>query len=285
MTDRTYIAPAKINLGLEIVRKRPDGYHDINTVFYRLLEPRDRITVREAPIFRLTCSDASLPSDARNLMVKAAHAYAEAAGCELPPIEVHLEKQIPTGAGLGGGSSDAAVMLEIMQDHFGNKLSSDELIEVGGKVGADVPFFLSGNLAAVARGIGEELTPIPLEIDSTILVVKDPRIFVSTKEAYDGIAIGNSPIHDYSALFETELSRQEMSAEMRNDFEPTVFAKYPRLKELKNTLYDRGAGFALMSGSGSSLYGLFVDSEEAREASLAFESEGLLTFVTAGRGV
>lgn len=282
MTDRTYTAPAKINLGLEIVRKRTDGYHDINTVFYRLLEPRDRVTVREAPIFRLTCSDASLPSDARNLMVKAAHAYAEAAGCELPAIEVHLEKQIPTGAGLGGGSSDAAVMLEIMQDHNG-AVDTERLTTLASRIGADVPFFLAGGLAAVAQGIGEELTPIDLEIAHSILVVKDPAIFVSTKEAYSGLELRAAPIHDFTVLFETELSLEEMSAELRNDFEPTVFRRYPKLEGMKRDLYDRGAGFALMSGSGSAIYGLFEDPAEAAEASLQFESEGLMTFLSSPR--
>jgi 4-diphosphocytidyl-2-C-methyl-D-erythritol kinase len=283
MTDRSYIAPAKINLGLEIVRKRADGYHDINTVFYRLLEPRDSVRVREAPIFRLTCSDASLPSDARNLMVKAAHAYTERAGCPLPKIEVHLEKQIPTGAGLGGGSSDAATMLEIMQDYAGG-LDNDTLYKLGAQIGADVPFFMIGGLAAAAQGIGDELTPIDLELEHSILIVKDPQIFVSTKEAYDGLEIGQAEIHDFTALFETEVSLEEMKAELRNDFEPTVFRRYPRLQQIKQALYDRGAGFALMSGSGSSIYGLFEDASEAIEASLQFESEGLQTFLSNPRG-
>jgi 4-diphosphocytidyl-2-C-methyl-D-erythritol kinase len=216
-------------------------------------------------------------------MVKAAHAYTERAGCPLPKIEVHLEKQIPTGAGLGGGSSDAATMLEIMQDYAGG-IDNDTLSKLGAQIGADVPFFMIGGLAAAAQGIGDELTPIELEIEHSILIVKDPQIFVSTKEAYEGLEIGQAEIHDFTALFETEVSLEEMKAELRNDFEPTVFRRYPRLQQIKQALYDRGAGFALMSGSGSSIYGLFEDASEAIEASLQFESEGLQTFLSNPRG-
>jgi 4-diphosphocytidyl-2-C-methyl-D-erythritol kinase len=242
MSTRTYIAPAKINLGLEIVRKRPDGYHDLNTLFYRVLEPRDSIQVTsdgssEIPaVFRLTCSDSSLPSDARNLMVKAAHAFSERAGCPLPALQVHLDKHIPTGAGLGGGSSDAATMLEILSDHCQNSLSTTELMECAAKIGADVPFFLSGSLAAVGQGIGDVLTPIDLELSATILIVKDPTIAVSTKEAYENLELRAAPIHDFAAVFESEIGLEEMRYELRNDFEPSVFGRYPALAAIKDAM-------------------------------------------------
>jgi 4-diphosphocytidyl-2-C-methyl-D-erythritol kinase len=174
-------------------------------------------------------------------------------------------------------------MLEIMQDYAGG-IDNDTLSKLGAQIGADVPFFMIGGLAAAAQGIGDELTPIDLELEHSILIVKDPQIFVSTKEAYEGLEIGQAEIHDFTALFETEVSLEEMKAELRNDFEPTVFRRYPRLQQIKQALYDRGAGFALMSGSGSSIYGLFEDASEAIEASLQFESEGLQTFLSNPRG-
>jgi 4-diphosphocytidyl-2-C-methyl-D-erythritol kinase len=283
MPTDLYTAPSKINLGLEVVRRRSDGYHDINTVFYRLLEPRDTIRVEQTDIFQLTCSDSSLPSDARNLMMQAAHAYSEAAGCSIPSIHVHLEKQIPMGAGLGGGSSDAATMLQIIRDHAEVVLDPEEVLKIAVRLGADVPFFLTQRLAAIGTGLGEVLTPVDLEISMSILVVKDPTIYVSTKEAYDGVVPNVNLVHDFSSLFESELSLEEMRSELRNDFEPTVFARHPRLDRIKHDMYERGSGFALMSGSGSSIYGLFEDPASAQEASLDFESEGLLTFVNHGK--
>jgi 4-diphosphocytidyl-2-C-methyl-D-erythritol kinase len=170
-----------------------------------------------------------------------------------------------------------------MIDYCDKGLEAGELATVAANVGADVPFFLSGNLAATATGIGDVLTPIDLELSATVLLIKDPHIFVSTIEAYQSLSLTPKPIHDYSALFESTLSLEEMEAELRNDFEPSVFERYPRLADIKSSMYDLGAGFSLMTGSGSAIFGLFEREEDAHEASLSFDSEGFLTYVSSGR--
>ncbi len=274
------IAPAKINLGLEVLYERPDGYHEISTLFYRVREPYDEITVTHAGYFRLTCSDPSLPVDEVNLMIRAARAFEEFTGQPLPPLLIHLEKRIPMGAGLGGGSSDAAAMLRILFETAETPPAMNEMMKLAAKIGADVPFFLSGESAASARGIGEKLSPVEAHLPAALLIVVDPTIHVSTREAYAALSPTPRPISvDYARFFEhTPLLRTWKEA-LHNDFEPEIFRRYPKLAEIKHALYVRGAGFALMSGSGSALYGLFEDVKAAERAKQLFESEGLLAFL------
>jgi 4-diphosphocytidyl-2-C-methyl-D-erythritol kinase len=273
-----YVAYAKINLGLEVLAKRVDGYHELNTLFYRVMEPHDSISIEPSDIFRLTCSDSALPVDSRNLMMRAAEKFTERFGVELPPLHIHLEKHIPTAAGLGGGSSDAAVMLEILYDPIEEPPTTSELMEFAASVGADVPFFLSGEKAAVASGIGEELTPIELELDGSILIVKDPAIQISTREAYDGLPRKRgAKATDYFTAFEAMPSIATFDQFLRNDFEPSAFERYPKLAEIKEALYGKGAQFALMSGSGSALFGLFDDRIIAERAREYFIEKGMLT--------
>lgn len=278
-----YIAPAKINLGLEILRRRPDGYHEIRTIFYRVLEPHDSMEVTPSDFFRFTCSDDSLPTDERNLVIRAARLFAASTGMELPTVHVHLEKHIPAGAGLGGGSSDAATMLRILEDAYaqsghGRTTASSQTPEARGidtsKIGADVPFFYSEARAALATGIGEILTPIDLHIPASILIVVDLKIPVSTREAYAGL----NPNSFRDAVL-TEAPMLTKDGGVRNDFEPSVFARYPRLAEIKEAMYDRGAHFSLMTGSGSAIYGIFQETEKAERAKQAFQEEGLLAYL------
>ncbi len=274
-----YIAPAKINLGLEILRRRPDGYHELRTIFYRVLEPHDSMEVTPSENFRFTCTDESLPVDDRNLVMRAARLFSESTGLDLPPIHVHLEKRIPAQAGLGGGSSDAATMIRILKDVNSHSLKGHEDTARqpvnGSRIGADVPFFLSESRAALATGIGDILTPIELELSSSILIVVDPTIHVSTREAYDGL--------DPSSFLRSELSvlpRLEKGGGVRNDFESSIFARHPRLGIIKGSMYERGAYFALMTGSGSAVYGLFHNTEEALSACRDFMYEGLQAFLS-----
>src|SRR5580704_921631 len=173
----TYRAPAKINLGLEVLYKRPDGYHEINTLFCRVAEPHDVVSVTRAGFFRLTCSDTTLPTDSRNLMMRAAEEFAKLSGTALPRLHIHLEKNIPIGAGLGGGSSDAATMLHILKDWYdsgpnaSSALDNGELLKLTAKLGADVPFFYSNFSAAQASGIGEKLLPMNIQLEASVLVV------------------------------------------------------------------------------------------------------------------
>ncbi len=288
----TYLAPAKINLGLEVLYKRPDGYHEINTLFCRIAEPHDVITATSAGFFRLTCSDESLPTDSRNLMMRAAEEFAQLINEPLPRLHIHLEKRIPTGAGLGGGSSDAATMLQILRDWYSSMPASEmhahvpllqgrELLTLAAKLGADVPFFLSGAKTSQASGIGEKLLPIALNLDAAVLIVVDPAIQISTREAYAALnpTPGSRALY-YSEFFQERQPLAKWKEQLGNDFEPEIFRQFPRLAEMKHSLYAHGAEFALLSGSGSAIYGLFEHSKAARKAKQFFERQGQLAFLS-----
>ncbi len=277
--------PAKINLGLEVLSERTDGYHEISTLLLRVREPHDTLMATRAGYFRATCSDPSLPMDAENLILRAAHAFERLTHTALPPLLVHLEKRIPMGAGLGGGSSDAAAMLAILLEHSPTKPSATneetEMMKLAASIGADVPFFLSGVSAAAARGIGEILTPIEFAIAGSILIVVDPAIHVATRDAYAMLSsTPKPPSVDYVKFFENPPILRTWKEDIRNDFEPGIFRRYPQLAEIKHALYGRGAEFALMSGSGSALYGIFEDSEAAQKAKQSFDAERLMTFLS-----
>jgi 4-diphosphocytidyl-2-C-methyl-D-erythritol kinase len=271
-----YTAPSKINLGLEVLFKRGDGYHELNTLFFRVFEPHDSIVVTPADFFQFTCSDATLPIDSRNLMVRAANEFSKLVGRPLPPLHVQLEKNIPMGAGLGGGSSDAAIMLRILADHFDDAPSPKELMQLATKIGADVPFFLAGDKAAMARGIGEKLTPLDFDLKAFVLIAFDPSMHISTKDAYASLSPNPSPrATDFESLFEETPPLSKLKETLSNDFEPDIFRQFPKLARLKHAMYAHGAGFALMSGSGSAIFGLFEDEGRAKEAKAAFEAEGV----------
>jgi 4-diphosphocytidyl-2-C-methyl-D-erythritol kinase len=281
---QTVLAPAKINLGLEVLYKRPDGYHEINTLFYRVSEPHDVITITSAGFFQLTCS-IGLPDDGSNIMLRAAHEFEIVTGQPLPRIHVHLDKQIPIGAGLGGGSSDAAAMLQILREQSENPPSIPDMMAIAAQIGADVPFFLSGEIAAQACGIGEKLAPIsppPFgKAVPSILIVVDPAIQVSTREAYAAISTSaESGKLDYAEWLRARKPLRQWREILRNDFEPEIFRRYPRLGAIKHSMYTRGAAFSLMSGSGSAVYGLFEDNAKARDARGLFEGEGLRVFLS-----
>jgi 4-diphosphocytidyl-2-C-methyl-D-erythritol kinase len=290
----TYLAPAKINLGLEVLYKRPDGYHEINTLFCQVTEPHDVISVTRAGFFRLTCSDDNLPTDSRNLMMRAAEEFAKLSGKPLPRLHIHLEKNIPIGAGLGGGSSDAAAMLQILRDwyfaEFANPqepdssslLNNEALLQFASQLGADVPFFFSGAKTAQANGIGEKLSPMNVQLGASVLIIFDPHIHISTRDAYASLTPSEEPrALDYVTFFGTPLPLTKWKEQLHNDFEPEIFRQFPQLAGMKHALYAHGAGFALMSGSGSSIYGLFENPNAALDAKQFFEGRGQLAFLSA----
>jgi 4-diphosphocytidyl-2-C-methyl-D-erythritol kinase len=290
----TYLAPAKINLGLEVLYKRPDSYHEINTLFCRVAEPHDVISVTRAGFFRLTCSDETLPTDNRNLIMHTAEEFAKLTGKPLPRLHIHLQKNIPIGAGLGGGSSNAAATLQILRDwhltEYGNTLEHDDasfldsesLLKLASKLGADVPFFFSGAKTAQASGIGEKLSPMNVQLGASVLIVFDPQIHISTRDAYASLTPSEEPrALDYTKFFGTPLPINKWKEQLHNDFEPEIFRQFPQLAGMKHSLYAHGASFALMSGSGSSIYGLFENPNAAREAKQFFESQGQLAFLSA----
>lgn len=269
---------AKINLGLNVVGKRPNGYHNLETVFYRV------------PIFdalEIQSMDINFPSqdncdlkvsrinidgdEQQNLVIKAYNLlWTDFAMSDR--FHIHLFKGIPTQAGMGGGSSDGAYMLRMLNEACGLGLSVGELRSYAASLGADCPFFIDDNVAARAEGIGEKLQPIDLDLSDYYIGIVRPDIPVSTREAFSLITptpterkcwdIVKQPVEEWRGL-------------LTNDFEKSVFAIHPELAAVKDKLYDLGATYAAMSGSGSSIFGLFKDSVDL---SMYSKEKGIFTY-------
>jgi 4-diphosphocytidyl-2-C-methyl-D-erythritol kinase len=261
-----YPSPCKINLGLEVLSKREDGYHNINTVFYKLNEPGDEFVIEEAESFRFTSSNDHIPNDENNLVVKAINYCAEASGTEMPKLHIYLEKNIPSGAGLGGGSGDAATAIKIFSERR-SRLSQKQMLEIGKRLGADVPFFLLHSEASIAHGVGDEMMPIAFHISYPILVIKLKDTFISTAKAYAMLRLKERSKHtDFSEVVLSIKEPRLWQSVIVNDFEEVAFALHPILFSLKRSLYDCGAEFALMSGSGSAFFAIFKNKDIAGTA-------------------
>lgn len=242
---------AKINLGLNIVGKRPDGYHNIETVFYPV-PIKDALEVVASD--RLSFTQTGIPVDApaeKNLVMKAYNLlkvqYA------LPPLHIHLMKAIPFGAGLGGGSADAAFMLKLVNDFCGLNASAGELEEMAALLGADCPFFIR-NAPVFATGTGNVFEPVALSLKGYYLCLIKPDVWVSTPEAYSMVKPARPEVSLKQLIGQPV---EEWRGRMKNDFETSVFGKHPVIGALKEALYEAGAVYASMSGSGSSVFGLF----------------------------
>lgn len=248
---------AKINLGLNIVAKRADGYHNLQTVFYPIpltdaLEINETTSTSDAR-YALHQSGAEIAGDAQsNLVVKAYELLAK--DFELPAIDIYLYKHIPSGAGLGGGSADAAFMLKLLNERFELHLSTERLESYSATLGADCAFFIK-NAPTFAEGIGNIFSPISLSLEGCQLVLIKPNVFVSTKEAFAYIK-PQTPTYDLKETIALPISTWR--ERLTNDFELSVFQQYPALAQIKDELYNMGALYAAMSGSGSSLFGLFA---------------------------
>ncbi len=258
---------AKINLGLHVLRRRPDGFHDLETVFLRI-GWADRIGFSAADRLEMTCTDPSLPVDDRNLCVRAVRRLAERAGMPEPPgVHIHLEKHVPHGAGLGGGSSDAAECLRFARTLLSTPLSDTAVLDTAAALGSDVPFFL-GSPTALGTGKGEVLTPIPVPalLQDRWLAVVVPHFGISTAEAYGGITPNDEQRPDLRALM-TATDPADWRRALANDFESHLFAAYPALEDIMERFYADGALYSAMSGSGSAVFALF-DTREATESAV-----------------
>ena len=244
---------AKINLGLNVVSKRPDGYHNLETIFYPV-DIKDALEVvpaaGEKGIFKQ--SGILLEGNpAENLVIKAYLLLKKE--YNIPEIDIYLRKNIPLGAGMGGGSADAAFMLKLLNNVYELHLSDTQLEELAARLGADCPFFIR-NEPVFATGIGNVFTPVELSLKEYFIVLVKPDIHVSTKEAYSLV----QPKLPAFSLKEIIKNPPETWKEiMINDFEVSVFSQYPAIRDIKEKLYDLGAVYASMSGSGSSVYGIF----------------------------
>lgn len=247
---------AKINLGLNIVRKRPDGYHDLETLFYPipLADALETTLLAEGnDKYRLHQSGLEIAGEAdKNLVIRAYRLLDEL--YHLPPVDIHLLKQIPSGAGLGGGSADAAFMLKMLDKQFGLSLSEEALEEYAARLGADCAFFIK-NRPTYAEGIGNLFSPVALSLKGYQLLLVKPDIFVSTREAFACIVL-RRPSCPLKEVIQRPVSEWRIC--MINDFEESVFPQFPAIRAIKEEIYRLGATYAAMSGSGSSVFGLFA---------------------------
>ena len=267
----------KINLGLRVIRKRPDGYHDLETIFVPIYGLHDELEVNRndemsaaTPLngglmFRQEGIAVDCPAE-DNLIVKCYRMFAKKYP-KVGKVAVRFKKNIPFGAGLGGGSSDAAHMAIAMNELFGLGLSKEELAQEVSVLGADCAFFIY-NTPCFAEGIGDQLTPIDLDLKGIRIVLIKPNEGVSTREAYSGITKHPEVEGQIKSLFFERSGLYSFSPKdgqlFINDFEATVFPNHPKIAEIKKRLLDAGAFYASMSGSGSTVYGLFKDDAEGR---------------------
>lgn len=245
---------AKINIGLNIVGKRPDGYHNLETLFYPIevcdaLEIIDGPEVVETKLFNYGVELDSAPEN--NLVMKAYRKVEEK--YKLPAVEIHLRKNIPFGARLGGGSADAAFMIKLLNERFELGMSVEEMERMAATIGADVPFFIA-NKPVYATGIGDQFESVGFSLKGYYLVLIKPDVSVSTPEAYSMVK-PRQPVMNIREIIRKPI---EMWKDLLvNDFEISVFAKKPIVGEIKQRLYEEGALYASMSGSGSSVFGIF----------------------------
>lgn len=236
-------------MGLQILSKRADGYHEIETAFYPI-SLCDVLEIIPSNILSFSSTGIDIPGKG-NLCLDAYQLLKE--DYDIPAVQIHLHKIIPIGAGLGGGSSDAAFTLIGLNKIFNLKLSNTQLKIYALQLGADCPFFIE-NKPMLAQGIGEELTAIELNLSEFYIVVVKPDVHVSTAMAYAGV-VPQETVNSVKTLLKAPISEWQL----KNDFEPSVFAQFPVVERIKNLLYQEGAVYASMTGSGSAVFGLFRD--------------------------
>ncbi len=250
----------KINIGLHVLNKREDGYHNLETVFYpvnitdvvEMIPNHDPQTNNKAVVFTQSGLIVDLP-DEKNICVRAYNLLKDDFPI-LPSVKLHLHKNIPMGAGLGGGSANAAFLLQMINESFGLHISQDDLIQYGLRLGSDCPFFLL-NKPAFATGRGEKLNEIQLDLSSYQLLIVNPGVHINTAWAFGQLDLGKLRDYDLKNAITDPINTWKDN--IFNDFEIPVFNAYPEISALKKKMYDNGAVFASMSGSGSSVFGIF----------------------------
>ncbi len=276
MQSITLLAAAKINLSLDVVGKRPDGYHLLSTIM-QSISLSDRVYIefdKQGNGIMLLSDAANLPLDERNTAHQAARRFLDAAGLSAG-VRIFLEKSIPDQAGLAGGSSDAAAVLHGLSILAGNPLSRERLFALAESIGADVPFCLQGG-TVLCEGIGERLTPLPAFTEIPMILIK-PDFGISTPWAFSQLNLqnpGKRPQLDAVKQALTARNLPELDAASANLLETVAINTHPILQDLKSRLVHLGAGFAQMSGSGATIFGLFADAQ-TRDRAIASLSEQL----------
>ncbi len=259
---------SKINIGLNITEKRADGYHNLETIFYPI-PLADKLEITQVKGDKKTnlhtVNNLSEVKMEDNLVYKAYALLKEK--YQLPEINIVLEKNIPTGAGLGGGSADASFMLKMLNEKFDLKISNKELEDYASQLGADCPFFI-GNKPQYATGIGTVFSSVSLSLKGYFLILIKPDIHVSTQDAYSLV------VPKKSDFLLTEMIKKpitEWKNWIKNDFEKSIFPKYPQIEKIKSDLYQNGALYASMSGSGSSVYGIVKEKKDLKSLFPTYE--------------
>ena len=269
MSTAAFTVPsfAKINLDLRVIGKRPDGYHELCTVF-QTVSLCDEIRFAPSDSLSLNCDSAAVPVDSSNLILRAAEVLRERYDVKAG-ARIELVKRIPAPGGLGGGSSNAAVTLMALAKLWGISVTDADLHEIAAGLGADVPFFFYGG-TALGRGRGTEIEPIE-DFDGKFMLIVTPKVEVSTSVVFAALDAPNLTTEDPNRIlricrFEAGM-RDFRRTELKNDLEPVTFARYPEVAAAKEALLSLGAGQALMSGSGASVFGIF-EKEETRQAAM-----------------
>jgi len=242
---------AKINIGLNIINRRDDGYHNLETVFYPVMI-KDALEIVESDKLSFESSGLEIPGGAEdNLCIKGYHLLKK--NFDIPPVKIHLHKHIPIGAGLGGGSADAAFFIRLLDEKFNLRLTVDQMVNYARQLGADCAFFIQNKLV-FAFDRGDEFEAIKLDLSKYKIVVVMPPVHVSTAEAYSGVK--PAPVrHSLMELIDEPVT--EWKNFIKNDFETSVFKNHPVIRGVKAALYEAGALYVSMSGSGASVFGIF----------------------------
>ncbi len=264
--------PAKINLSLDVLNRREDGYHNLSMIMQEI-RLYDILTLETGDFggITLTADKDWIPTDDSNLIVKAAKLFYEKTGIK-DGVKIHLEKNIPMGAGLGGGSTDAAGTLAALNGMYEEPLSIDALAVMAKSLGADVPFFLYGG-CMLAEGIGEKLTPVS-PLTNGFIVVAKPQVHISTPWVYKNLVLDSSTVHPDTSAVITALENGDidlLAKSAGNVLESVTAKEYPEIEEYKNIMKESGAAYSLMSGSGSSVFGIFKEEASARSAQERFK--------------
>ena len=250
---------AKINIGLNIINRRPDGYHNLETIFYPVMI-KDALEVVVADKLSFESSGLEIPGRVEeNLCIKGYHMVRK--DFDLPPVKIHLHKHIPIGAGLGGGSADAAFFIRLLNQKFDLGMPDGQMLGYARQLGADCAFFIQ-NKPVFAFDRGDEFEPIKLDLSNYKIVVVMPPVHVSTSEAYGGVK--PAPV-EQSLMELIDEPVAEWKNFVKNDFEVSVFKNHPIIRGVKAALYEAGAVYASMSGSGASVFGIFDSTPDLRE--------------------
>ena len=270
-------SPAKINIGLNIINKRDDGFHNLETIFYPI-NLYDEIKFTKSDKFTFNSNDEKLSKDKTNLIIRTKELLENEFDIHIP-VNIYLKKNIPIGAGLGGGSTNAASTLLALTKLFNLEISKIEMMDLAIKLGSDVPYFLNP-VPSFAESRGENLFPINFRIKKYLLIV-NPGIHIATKWAFSLITPKQPNISLKSLIDKPKIEIEDVMNFASNDFEETIFTHFPEIKKIKDKMLYFGANYSMMTGTGSTVWAMFDDEEAAYQAELFFKCKNYFTFIQA----